>query len=851
MSTLRDGIPDTVLQTQVFAVRSLIGTERFNQAAPDQTIRPSTIAMPGPADIPTLKYAAPGLPHETLLADAALSPTLLSPNAPGIPVVSTHDTYARAGEYTLRERVGKGGMGEVFLAAQNSLRREVAVKRIIPEHLKDGAAEKFEDSFVSEALVTGFLDHPNIVPVHSLGRDESGNWFFSMKIVRGIEWRYLLHPEYCKDSATKEKALARKLGVGEPTTRAAHLEENLRILLSVCNAVAFAHSKQIIHRDLKPENVMVGAFGEVLVMDWGLAVDVSDNPAPPGHPDRRVASRGESGFGGTPSYMAPEQFAFDENQHPTGAQLGPWTDVFLLGGMLYEVLTGRAPYVGRRLEDALREVAECAQPPLPENTPPELLAICRKALNKNPRDRYADAAAFQKAVQEFLTHREASAIASKAELEAKTPEIPNLARAVVLYDQALELWPGNAAMAQGVKAAREKLARKESHARWIRRSLSLAVAGIVLGLTVGFFWIRSEQQKAVAEKVRADANEKTAIAAYNVAENALKEQRRLAFEASFRNAEADDAQGNSAKVITELEPYLPERELAQHPLHAKAEKLVETARDGFKRHAAFAEEIRTGAKSAALNLGNGVKLEVVLIPAGTFLMGSPLSEKDRSPNEQQHAVTISKPFYMGKFHVTQEQYEAVAGSNPSYFKGKPKNPVEEVTWFEAVAFCEKLEKQSGASVHFSLPTEAEWEYACRAGTQTRFYFGDNENELEQYAWCSTNAGDGTAGYGTHPVGEKNRPNKFGLHDMHGNVYAWCQDWYDGRYYLQSPKVDPAGPATGEIIKSINGGSRVLRGGSWDYGPEFCRSASRLNDAPNTRGDFLGFRVVVRPSKTAQ
>ena len=821
--------PDKLLESYIHCIRTVVGTERFDSSAPDQTLRPSSTAVLNAADVPALN-AADSDPGNSLRANSVMPHTILAPASDGncgaaVPAAPSLDGFARSSEYTLQGRVGKGGMGEIFLAGQIALRRDVAIKKIIPEHLEKSAAKKIEDAFVSEALVTGYLDHPNIVPVHALGRDDAGNWFFSMKMVRGIEWRLLLHPERCTDPETQEKALARKLDIDDPARRAAHLEENLRILLSVCNAVAFAHSKHIIHRDLKPENVMVGAFGEVLAMDWGLAADVSAEPPPPGHPERRVLSRGETGIGGTPSYMAPEQFYFDENGQPSGAHLGLWTDVFLLGAMLYEVLSGHAPHIGRSTQEALLKVAACSPPPLPENAPLELAAICRKALSKNPPDRYPDALAFQKAVQEFLTHREAASIAAKAEHEAKTPEIPHLARAVVLYDQALELWPENAAMAVSVQKARAMLAVKEGHARWMRRSLYGAVASIVIGLTVGFFWIRAEQNAT-------DEQRKVAV-------EALKEQRRLSFEAIFKNAEADDEKGESAKVIAALEPYLSEQELAQHPMRAKAEKLVEKARDGYKRFAAFQEKVKARDKNVSLDLGLGVLLELILIPKGSFEMGS-----TKYSNETKHPVEITKAFYMGKFTVTQEQYEVVAGTNPSVFKGKKKNPVESVNWFEAVAFCDKLNKLSGpAKVAFALPTEAQWEYACRAGTKTEYYFGDDEKELEKYAWFETNAGLKSGNYGTQQVDLK-PANPFGLFDMHGNIHQWCHDWYDENYYKNSPKKDPTGPKDGVVDKTIKTEARALRGGSWSNLPALCRSASRDRTTPTYRYASLGFRCIL-------
>ncbi len=370
--------------------------------------------------------------------------------------------------------------------------------------------------------------------------------------------------------------------------------------------------------------------------------------------------------------------------------------------------------------------------------------------------------------------------------------------------------------------------------RTVRRIVTSALAAMLLfaigGAIAGFVGMGK-------------ANEKT-----KEAESAAKEQRRLSFEAIVRIAEADDTLGESAKVISALEPYLLEQELAQHPMRGKAEKMVERARDGYKRLAAFAEEIGKGEQNVSLDLGHGVMLEVIVIPAGTFMMGRPETEKVGYLGERpQHEVTISKPYYMGKFTVTQEQYEEVAGTNPSNFKGK-KNPVESVNWFEAVAFCEKLNKQSGtAKVAFALPTEAQWEYACRAGTTTRYYFGDDEKgtELEKYAWFNKNVGTKFSNYGAQPVGGK-PANPFGLYDMHGNVFQWCADWYDQEYYKNSPTVDPTGPKEGVVQTQNKSSARVLRGGSWDAVSTYCRSAARAWLTPTYRNSLNGFRCIVLP-----
>jgi formylglycine-generating enzyme required for sulfatase activity len=214
-------------------------------------------------------------------------------------------------------------------------------------------------------------------------------------------------------------------------------------------------------------------------------------------------------------------------------------------------------------------------------------------------------------------------------------------------------------------------------------------------------------------------------------------------------------------------------------------------------------------KTISFDLGGNVKLEMVLIPAGSFAMGDEHGDAEEKP---VHKVAITKPFYLGKFEVTQEQWEAVMGGNPSHFKGK-KNPTDRVSWEAAQEFIKKLnEKFAASGTSFSLPTEAQWEYACRAGTSTRFGFGDGEADLSEYGWF-----EGNAGGKTHPVGEK-KPNARGLYDMHGNVWEWCADWYDGDYFRQSPASDPTGPTAVS--------SRVLRGGSWGDPAPYCRSAYR-------------------------
>ena len=201
-----------------------------------------------------------------------------------------------------------------------------------------------------------------------------------------------------------------------------------------------------------------------------------------------------------------------------------------------------------------------------------------------------------------------------------------------------------------------------------------------------------------------------------------------------------------------------------------------------------------------------------------------------SDEQPAHPVTLTQPFYMGKYAVTQEQYAQVIGTHPSHFKGQD-SPVEQVSWDDAQAFCKKAAEHTQQTVR--LPTEAEWEYACRAGTRTTYYSGDTDKDLARVAWYAANSNNTT-----HPVGQK-EPNVFGLYDVHGNVWQWCQDWYGEDFYGKSEAENPQGPAQGAY--------RVLRGGSWFFIPICCRSARRGWFDPGDRGRFIGFRVVVAPA----
>jgi sulfatase modifying factor 1 len=230
------------------------------------------------------------------------------------------------------------------------------------------------------------------------------------------------------------------------------------------------------------------------------------------------------------------------------------------------------------------------------------------------------------------------------------------------------------------------------------------------------------------------------------------------------------------------------------------------------------------------NFTSNTGMRFVWVSPGSFMMGSSREEKQRSDYECQHPVPLTKGFYMGVYTVTQEQWQAVMGNNPSLFKCATL-PVEQVSWEDCQTFCAKMQAMEHKA--FRLPFESEWEYCCRAGTTTRFYFGDMiaTDQANFNGQLDAHGRQGVYREKTTPAG--NFPaNAWGLADMHGNVWQWCQDWYGD--YPQFAVVDPQGPSTGDF--------RVLRGGSWSATPDLCRAASRTGSTPDHRSVIVGFRV---------
>jgi WD40 repeat protein/serine/threonine protein kinase len=440
-------------------------------------------------------------------------------------------------EYELVKVLGEGGMGVVWDARQNSVDRSVALKMI-----KGNVAGKRSQrlKFLAEAVVTGDLDHPNIVPIYDVATDVRGTLFYAMKQVQGTPWLKVI----------KKKTV----------------HENLEILLRVCDAVAFAHARGIIHRDLKPENVMLGEYGEVLVMDWGLAL-----PLEKFHKDRRI--RFSTSMGGTPAYMAPEM-ASGPVDRVTEA-----SDIYLLGGILYEIVTGKPPHPGKKVKECL--LAAMRNVIVPTEKTGELVDIARKAMSKEPGDRYPTVQAFQAAIRAHLSHEESIAMAGRARDDLRratdADDYNQYSKAVFGFEEAYDLWDGNAEARQGVIDAKLAYARsalrkgdydlgvslldaslpehvavhdqlraaqREREARQQRLKLAKrAIVGLAASIfaigTVAFLWIRSERDEAHRQRGIAQDNFVEAEKQRNIAveqKDIANEQRGIA-QTNFEEAE--------------------------------------------------------------------------------------------------------------------------------------------------------------------------------------------------------------------------------------------------------------------------------------------------------------------------
>ena len=603
----------------------LAGSTMREGAAPSDPLAGSTVqggASPDPLSGATVQGSAAG-------GDPLAGSTMQGAGAGGDPLAGstmrggTADasgepaaTQARSErpEFRIEGTVASGGMGEVLVARQLGLNRLVAVKRPHDEMLLD---DNQLTAFVREGTVTGGLEHPSIVPVYQNGIDAEGRPYYAMKLVNGVEWRFLLHPDLAAKRADERVAAAAK-----ERARGMEISDHIEILMKVCDAVAYAHSRHVIHRDLKPENVMVGNYGEVQLMDWGLAGDVRTDAAE----DTSVLPRVDlSEPCGTPAYMAPEMALLKADR------IGLRTDVYLLGGILYEIITGVAPHSAPEVAKALVLAGTNRIPhPLRRNpdAPEGLARIAMKALSTDPADRHESVAAFQDSIREYLRHAQSMQIADRAGAAlarlqdgASSTGVAGTryleyAEVAGSFRQALELWSDNerareglaltlvasveAAMAGGdLGLARAqfdqltagasaddqrasdlsvRLARQEARHRRRRRYFGLAVgmAALLLIALVGgglfsYQRIRSERDEAERQRTRAETN------------LTLAEKRRIEAE---RNRRVADTQRSRAEENSRL----------AEQRHEEAEAARKTAQDNYE----LAERRRTEAERQRL-----------------------------------------------------------------------------------------------------------------------------------------------------------------------------------------------------------------------------------------------------------
>lgn len=759
-------------------------------------------------------------------------------------VLSGGKTPLVLGEYVLMAKIGAGGMGQVFKAKHRRMKRLVAVK-LLPDSLaKDKATVK---RFEREVEAAAKLVHPNIVQAYDAGVQHDV-WYLVMEYVEGRDLSSVL-------------AIEGPL----PIVRA------VDYIRQASRGVAFAHENGVVHRDIKPANLLLDNNGTVKILDMGLAR----------FDDGEAIQEGLTQSGqvmGTIDYMAPEQ-AFDTRTVDARA------DIYSLGCTLFRILTGTHLFEGGTLAQKLMAHQQQPVPLLFQrrtDAPRQLDAIFQKMVAKRPEDRYQSMVEVEFALNSLLS-------ASLANSADKRPRAGSKLAACFRYLSGQASQPQRATagaatltlanpgsstadgMAPTVTLANPlqgtvpvsshsvKIPQDQAPLTYsVRRPLAwrhrlVLLAGSLCGLAMLMAAVVLLFQMT-ADPNRAKMEDNQREAAIKGTENVPKEVEQLEVE-------------HGDKLIGRSNPLTVWN---NWPANAPPPAVAPFDEANAKLHQkAWANYLQIDAK-----YNNSLGMTFAIVPPGEFMMGSTPAEIDAAlklvgedehwqncikSEAPQHKVIITKPFYLGIHEVTQAQYEQVMGKNPSHFTaagpGKESfagmdtksHPVEMVSWNDAVEFCRKLSEkeqlkplynlagEAVTSVHgngYRLPKEAEWEFACRAGTTTKYWIGDKNEELMRAGWFNRNSESRT-----HAVGEL-RGNPFGLYDTHGNVMEWVQDWWDPNYYGQfqeQPALDPNGP-TGSL--------HLMRGGRWNNDAICCRGSDRSPGEPSSRGKNIGFRVAL-------
>ena len=625
-----------------------------------------------------------------------------------------------------------------------------------------------------------------------------------------------------------------------------------------------AHEQGMVHRDIKPGNLMLARKGDksiVKVLDFGLAKATRESPL-----DGGLTQEGQ--MLGTPDFIAPEQI---RDAQSAGIQ----ADIYSLGCTLYYLLTGKPPFEAKSLYDLLQAHFSMDAQPLNltrPDVPVELAALVAKMMAKDIDRRFQTPGAVAESLKPFFRKAVSAARAEistfgepKARLndvkgpipatDSATQDAPKQSGAASLSQPSSPALPAGRALAEPANsvdvapAANVASSGPRSRRRWKSRPVATAAGAfgvLILGIIILIFTkdgpvtVKTENGKSVT--IAGATNQDRGGSSAN--EGKPSDSRVKAGERTTSAFVSDQA------TVREPSTAGADTAWADHP---KATTTPTPA-------AVAVTQPRMASANPPVYI-NSIRMKLALLPGGEFMMGAPDNDELAHPIEKpQHQVGLS-PFFMGVYEVTQAQYKAVMGNNPSYFSatgggknqinGEPtdEQPVEKVTWLDAAMFCNKLSEREGRSLFYQetgqddrakrtgpgyrLPTEAEWEFACRAGAQTRYCFGDDAWILSKYT--------GTGGR-PHAVGTTH-PNRFGLYDMHGNVWEWCSDWFGPEYYSQPHSRDPQGPPLG--------GKRVYRGGGWDSDPFKCTSTYREKDPPLDTNIIVGFRIALSgPAETA-
>ncbi len=785
----------------------------------------------------------------------------------------------RLGDFRLLRRLGAGGMGVVYVAEQESLRRRVALKLIRPDQLFfPGARERFR----REVEAAARLQHPGIVPVHLVG-EERGIPYFAMEWVHGCTLADVLDEVRARTPAKLRgpdlrAAIVRatERATGEVVPAASHEVKSfeggwaeccLRLLLKVSQALAHAHERGVQHRDVKPSNVLVTADGRALLLDFGLASSTEATPL----------TRTGSQIGSLP-YMAPERI------RDAATSSDPRSDVYSLGATFHELLTLRNPFLSATTDETRSRILQADATPvrvLNPSVPWDVETVCQVAMEKDPVRRYASAADLAADLKNLLEHRpirarrpgallrgrrfvERHPVASVAlvfgglllwavpftwfikersdrrVIAEKLAEVQRLKDSKLLRDLLEldhELHPATPQMESALKSwldeADRLLARRPIHERTLDRMREDLAAGL------------SEDRSAVQWEI--DAIESILSSLDQVVTRRASVQSR---QGHARSVEGRTRTGNEAREAWEEASF----EISQAGAYGGLEIAPQLGLLplGAESDSGLWEfwQVQSGERPQR-DLDNGrwkiaaeTGIVLVLIPGGRFSMGSrpPSAEhpvgnpnvdrRFRSTGDEGpvHEVELA-PFFISKYEMTQGQWLRFTGNNPSdYHAGMVvldrhrydfTHPVESVDWTTASEVLRRL--------GLCLPTESQWEYACRAGTTTVFSHGDLPETMKEFgnildlpfrATGLDQAEPWADGFYHHgPVGSL-RPNAFGLFDMHGNVYEWCLDHW-GRYDARPPRA-----GDGLRIVERETRQRIARGGAWSDPTVWARSASR-------------------------